>query len=67
MSMEPVKRVKPVAPYIGGKIKLADEIVKLVNATEHSRYLEPFIGMGGVFSGGNSNPDRKLLMTGMER
>lgn len=47
--MNPVKSVLPPAPYIGGKSKLADEIIRIINQTDHQRYLEPFIGMGGVF------------------
>lgn len=61
MSMDPVKRVKPVAPYIGGKVKLADEIVKLINASEHERYCEPFIGMGGVFFRREFKPRSEII------
>lgn len=61
MSMEPVKVVRPVAPYIGGKVKLAHEIVRLINQTEHGRYLEPFIGMGGVFFRREFKPKSEII------
>ena len=41
--------VKPVAPYIGGKLLLAKSIIKRIEAIPHTCYAEPFIGMGGVF------------------
>lgn len=47
--MNPIRPVQPAAPYIGGKVKLAHEIVRLINRTDHTRYHEAFVGMGGVF------------------
>lgn len=44
-----VETVKPVAPYLGGKSRLAKTIVKRINAIEHTTYAEGFVGMGGVF------------------
>jgi len=44
-----VTPVLPVAPYLGGKRKLAKRIVEKIEATPHSTYAEPFVGMGGVF------------------
>ena len=41
--------VKPVAPYVGGKFRLAKTIIRHINAIEHLCYAEPFVGMGGVF------------------
>ena len=46
---KPVTPVKPPAPYIGGKIRLADAIVRIINQTPHTTYAECFVGMGGVF------------------
>lgn len=40
---------RPIAPYIGGKKRLAREIVARIAAIPHHTYVEPFIGMGGVF------------------
>ncbi len=39
----------PVAPYLGGKRNLAGRIVRRLAATDHEAYIEPFVGMGGVF------------------
>jgi DNA adenine methylase len=41
--------VRPIAPYIGGKKRLAREIVARIATIPHHTYAEPFIGMGGVF------------------
>lgn len=39
----------PVAPYVGGKRLLAKRIIERINEIPHSLYVEPFVGMGGVF------------------
>ncbi|KAB8124018.1 DNA adenine methylase [Komagataeibacter medellinensis] len=41
--------VKPAAPYIGGKRNLARRLVARIGSIEHRIYVEPFVGMGGVF------------------
>lgn len=41
--------VKPAAGYIGGKRVLARKIIARIEAVPHRRYIEPFVGMGGVF------------------
>lgn len=41
--------VKPVAPYMGGKSRLAPRIIQHLSAIQHDCYVEPFVGMGGVF------------------
>ena len=41
--------VKPVAPYIGGKAKLAQILVQRIGGIEHQCYAEVFMGMGEVF------------------
>ncbi len=45
----PVRPVRPAAAYIGGKRRLAAELVRRIEAIPHSTYAEPFVGMGGVF------------------
>ncbi len=40
--------VKPIAPYLGGKSKLAKTICAIIDNTPHKTYAEPFIGMGGI-------------------
>lgn len=44
-----VNPVKPVAPWLGGKSRLAKTIVPLIEVIPHHAYIEPFVGMGGVF------------------
>ena len=48
-SSQNVTPINPVAPYIGGKRNLARTIVGRIAAIEHRTYVEPFVGMGGVF------------------
>lgn len=44
-----VAATDPLAPWIGGKRRLAQRICGVIAATPHTAYAEPFIGMGGVF------------------
>lgn len=48
-SLTPVTPTLPVAPWLGGKRNLAQRITTLLDATPHSTYCEPFVGMGGIF------------------
>ena len=41
--------VTPVAPYLGGKRRLASLIIQRLAEIPHITYVEPFVGMGGVF------------------
>jgi DNA adenine methylase len=41
--------VSPVAPYLGGKRNLARRIIDRLGRVPHTIYVEPFVGMGGVF------------------
>lgn len=41
--------VVPPAPWVGGKSKLARRIIARIAAEPHDAYVEPFVGMGGVF------------------
>lgn len=49
IDFRPVAPVSPVAGYIGGKRNLSARLVTLIDATPHTTYAEPFVGMGGVF------------------
>lgn len=49
LNFEPVVPTRPVAGYIGGKRNLSRRLVELIGATPHDLYVEPFVGMGGVF------------------
>jgi DNA adenine methylase len=44
-----VRPVSPPAPYIGGKRNLSRRLCDLIDETLHDAYVEPFVGMGGVF------------------
>jgi DNA adenine methylase len=44
-----VRPVTPAAPYIGGKRALSAKICAMIDAVPHRAYVEPFVGMGGVF------------------
>ena len=45
----PIKPVSPVAAYIGGKRNLAVRIIPVLAGLPHDTYVEPFVGMGGIF------------------
>lgn len=47
--MTPVEPVQPVAPWLGGKRHLAETVIARLRAVPHVTYVEPFIGMGGIF------------------
>lgn len=40
---------RPIAPYLGGKRNLAKRRCAIIDATPHRTYVEPFVGMGGIF------------------
>ena len=48
-SLEAVSPVATPAPYLGGKRHLAARIVDRLASIPHDTYVEPFVGMGGVF------------------
>lgn len=47
--MERVKSASPVAPWLGGKKQLFPKIIERIEAINHQTYVEPFVGMGGIF------------------
>ncbi len=49
MNLTPIKPTKPVAAYIGGKMQLAKHVSTRISAVNHQTYVEPFVGMGGIF------------------
>ncbi len=53
--------VKPVAPYLGGKIRLAKRIIERIEAVAHTSYAEPFVGMGGVFLRRRQAPKAEII------
>lgn len=60
-TLEPVAPVRPVAGYIGGKRALAKRLVARIGAIEHRCYVEPFIGMGGVFFRRDVRPRSEVI------
>lgn len=57
----PVRPIKPVAPYIGGKRNLSRRLVEMIEATPHDRYAEAFVGMGGVFLKRTTRPRFEVI------
>jgi DNA adenine methylase len=47
--MTALPSANPPAPYLGGKRNLAKRICALIDTIPHKAYVEPFVGMGGVF------------------
>lgn len=47
--MERVRPAAPVAPWLGGKHRLHQMLIDRIEAIPHRSYIEPFVGMGGVF------------------
>lgn len=41
--------VRPAAPYQGGKRNLSARLCQMIATVPHRTYVEPFVGMGGVF------------------
>lgn len=60
-SMIPVIPVKPIAPYVGGKSRLAQTIISHIDAIAHKTYCEPFVGMGGVFLRRSKRPRTEVI------
>ncbi|UNU45119.1 DNA adenine methylase [Sphingopyxis sp. YF1] len=61
MTLEPVAPTRPVAGYIGGKKNLSKRLVALINETPHDLYVEPFVGMGGVFFRRDRRPKTEVI------
>jgi len=60
-SMIPVQPVQPPAPYLGGKRNLAARITALIAAVPHDTYVEPFVGMGGIFLRRDRRPRSEVI------
>lgn len=57
----PIAPVRPVAPYIGGKRRLAKHLITLIDAVPHITYAEAFVGMGGVFLRRQRQPRSEVI------
>lgn len=60
-SLNSVDPTLPVAPYFGGKRLLAKRLIERINATPHTLYAEPFVGMGGVFLRRTHRPKTEVI------
>ncbi|MGV6840160.1 MAG: DNA adenine methylase [Planktomarina sp.] len=60
-SLTPIDPVKPIAPYIGGKIKLQKTITRILDHVPHTTYAEPFVGMGGIFLRRKTRPKAEVI------
>lgn len=59
--METAIIARPPAAYLGGKRNLAARLCALVDATPHKAYIEPFVGMGGVFLRRSRRPTVEVI------
>jgi DNA adenine methylase len=59
--METVRPVRPVAGYIGGKRALSRRLVAMIGTIEHRLYVEPFVGMGGIFFRRDRRPKSEVI------
>lgn len=59
--LQPITPVRPVAGYIGGKRALSGRLVELIGGIDHSCYVEPFVGMGGVFFRRDRRPKAEVI------
>ena len=57
----PVAPTRPPAPWLGGKRALAGRLSELIATIPHQRYVEPFVGMGGVFFRRKHRPKLEVI------
>lgn len=60
-NMTPAPRALPVAPWLGGKRNLAKRICAILDTTPCTTYVEPFVGMGGIFLRRSSRPRAEVI------
>ena len=58
---EPVAPVRTLAGYIGGKRNLSKRLAAMIGDVPHQLYVEPFVGMGGVFFKRTSRPKSEVI------
>jgi DNA adenine methylase len=59
--MLPAINARPPAAYMGGKRNLAARLCAMIDATPHKAYIEPFVGMGGVFLRRSRRPTVEII------
>ena len=60
-TLTPVAPVRTLAGYIGGKRALSSRLVPMIAATPHDCYVEPFVGMGGIFFRRDRRPKAEVI------
>lgn len=53
--------VSPIAPWVGGKRNLAKRLTGIIDQIDCVTYVEPFVGMGGVFLRRNQRPRAEVI------
>lgn len=56
-----VAPTRPVAAYLGGKRNLAKRLCAIIDEHEHRNYVEPFVGMGGIFLRRTRRPTLEVI------
>lgn len=56
-----IPAAKPPAAYLGGKRNLAKRLCAVIDAHQHRTYVEPFVGMGGIFLRRSSRPSAEII------
>ncbi len=59
--LSPIRPVRPVAGYIGGKRVLAKRLVEIIGQVPHTLYAEVFVGMGGPFFRRDMRPTAEVI------
>lgn len=59
--MTDVQPVRTAAPYLGGKRNLSSRIVAMLRTLPHRTYVEPFVGMGGIFLRRDRRPPAEVI------
>lgn len=60
-NVPPAHRALPVAPWLGGKRNLAKRICAILDTTPCTTYVEPFVGMGGIFLRRSARPKAEVI------
>jgi len=61
IEFDPVAPIAPPAPYLGGKRALATLLTQRIAEIPHTTYVEPFIGMGGIFFRRDRRPSAEVI------
>jgi DNA adenine methylase len=59
--MQESNPLRGLAPYVGGKRCLASTIIGAIERIPHATYVEPFVGMGGVFFRRRERPKLEVV------